>query len=179
MMPLCPASSSLILWEHIEKPPLQRMFETGWTQNGKDCTRPKRAPRKVPLMTIWWTSFLLEVSDLWTIVTTIKLFIHYTHIHSLSVPYQDNGWDCGVYVWHYGFGIYAIFLHGHVVTCADIGDHGQPFCELISESHEFHFTAFDIVRFLQDLATLLKKLLCLDIRSGRRHATNLRRGSGW
>jgi hypothetical protein len=73
------------------------------------------------------------------------------------VPYQENGWDSGVYVCCYGFGIYAIFLRGHVVTYADIGDQGHPFCALILESHDFHFTAFDIVHFWQDLGTLLKK----------------------
>jgi hypothetical protein len=74
------------------------------------------------------------------------------------VPYQDNGWDCGVYVCQYGFGIYAIFLRGHVVTYANIGDCRHPFCALISESHDFHFKVFDIVCFWQDLGTSLKKL---------------------
>jgi len=91
-------------------------------------------------------------------LSDIRCTILSLHSCSLSVPYQDNGYDCGVFVCRYGFAVYALLLRGHNVTYADIGKRGQPFRKLITESDEFDFNGDDILRIRGDLATLLDKL---------------------
>lgn len=72
----------------------------------------------------------------------------------MLVPYQDNGWDCGVYVCRYGLGLFAILLNKDV-TYRDARDN---FRELITKSAEFRFRPRDIVEMRQSMANLLENL---------------------
>lgn len=77
---------------------------------------------------------------------------------SLLVPYQDNSWDCGVFVCRYGFAIYM--LPDRNVTYAHRNE-AVPFGSLITNSEEFNFDGSDIVRIRAELATLLNNLSAL------------------
>jgi hypothetical protein len=86
----------------------------------------------------------------------------YSHTFSFSaISRQWLGfWSLCLLLWFWY--LCYIYLRGHVVTSyADIGDQGHPFCALILESHDFHFTAFDIVHFRQDLAIFIFVVMLL------------------
>lgn len=78
------------------------------------------------------------------------------HAVSFPVPYQDNSWDCGVFVCRYGYAIYR--LRGRRVTYADRDDRFQS---LITDNHEFDFDREDIVRIRGELAQLVDNLSSL------------------
>ena len=77
-------------------------------------------------------------------------------IASFLVPYQDNSWDCGVFVCRYAYGLYL--LRNHVITYGDLGNSKRPFRELITNSEEFDFDSEDIVRLRGVLKILIGRL---------------------
>lgn len=77
-------------------------------------------------------------------------------LSSVPVPYQDNSWDCGVFVCRYGYGVFR--LREHSVTYRDRID---KFRSLITNNEEFCFDRNDIVRIRRELATLLDTLSAL------------------
>jgi hypothetical protein len=73
----------------------------------------------------------------------------------LPVPYQDNSWDCGVFVCKYSFALYKIckdpILYSDAYT-------SPPLCQLITENNEFDFGPADIKRFRDEMAKLVDNL---------------------
>jgi hypothetical protein len=69
------------------------------------------------------------------------LTLHHSILSFVSAPYQDNSWDCGVFVCRYGFWIYS--LRGHDVTYAHRND--DKFRSFITESEEFAFDRTEIM----------------------------------
>jgi Ulp1 family protease len=61
-----------------------------------------------------------------------------------TVPYQDNGWDCGVFVCRYGFAMYQ--LRDKKFSYREVMEGKTPFSALITNSTEFNFDMNDIDR---------------------------------
>lgn len=72
------------------------------------------------------------------------------------VPYQDNSWDCGVFVCRYGYGLFR--LREYSVTYRD---RIEGFRTFITDNEEFDFDREDIVRIRREMATLLDNLSAL------------------
>ena len=76
--------------------------------------------------------------------------------HILSVPYQDNCWDCGVFVCRYA---YALFMLRHkVLTVAGHTSPGDALRDAITERDEFQFDMDDIVRIRKEMKILIDNL---------------------
>jgi len=81
----------------------------------------------------------------------------------MIVPYQDNGWDCGVFVCRYAFGILCLrekkfalkAYRDHTVK----KKHMKALLEIeITKSDEFNFNMDDISRLRKEFADLIDKL---------------------
>ena len=70
-----------------------------------------------------------------------------------KVPYQENGYDCGVFVCRYAYGL--LKMRSHVFSQADIVDGCK---ELISANDLFKFDMKDISRFRTEFRSLIKNL---------------------
>ena len=75
-----------------------------------------------------------------------------------SVPYQDNGWDCGVFVCRYAHALYSMrdrdITFGDARKCPG----REPFQQAITDSEVFRFDRDDIVRIRTELGTLIGRL---------------------
>lgn len=94
-------------------------------------------------------------------------------IISPTVPRQTNGYDCGVFVCRYSWGLFSIrsrrFSYREVGIRKSVsGDMYGPssplFRELITEDRAFHFTMEDIERLRREMKTLIEKLSGIYVR---------------
>jgi hypothetical protein len=88
----------------------------------------------------------------------------------VSVPYQEGGWDCGVFVCKYALSILTLARNNSLTyATAQVGraeggiagsDDGTPcpFTELVTESEEFSFGMDYILHLRRDMKTLLERL---------------------
>ena len=74
-------------------------------------------------------------------------------LHNCSVPYQDNCWDCGIFVCRYAYSL--LLLRKKPFTVADIRN---KFVTAITESAEFQFDMSDIARLRQEIRVLIDNL---------------------
>ena len=79
--------------------------------------------------------------------------IHRSLAHLFSVPYQDNSWDCGVFVCLYSYGFFL--LGDKPFTLADVKD---KFKAKITQSPEFRYDMKDIGKFRENLGILIRNL---------------------
>lgn len=75
-----------------------------------------------------------------------------------SVPYQDNGWDCGVFVCRYAHALYSMRNCNITFGDAREGPGREPFQQAITDSEAFRFDRDDIVRIRTELGTLIGRL---------------------
>ena len=80
------------------------------------------------------------------------------HILLLTVPYQDNSWDCGVFVCRYAYGLYLMRNKRITYRTAGVEDKPPYLCDLISKSPEFDFDMEDIARVREELKKLIQNL---------------------
>lgn len=77
----------------------------------------------------------------------------------MSVPYQDNSWDCGVFVCRYAYAMYL--LRDKAFSLGDVNDDGTKrfsFASLITNTEAFAFDMSDIVRIRGEMKTLIRNL---------------------
>lgn len=105
--------------------------------------------------------------------------------HPLLVPYQNNTWDCGVFVCRYAYAVYEL-RHRHF-TYEDAGMYceestqgaGQrAFYDLISDSAEFNFGMKDIARFRKEFKILIERLSKIYLRFKKKERDDLRQRKG-
>jgi hypothetical protein len=80
-------------------------------------------------------------------------------IYSPEIPYQDNCWDCGVYVCRYAYALYQ--LRSHRFTYDEVGFTEGPiamFRDLMTQNDAFHFGAKDITRIRREFFQLIERL---------------------
>eukprot|EP00563_Minutocellus_polymorphus_P004411 CAMPEP_0181044106 /NCGR_PEP_ID=MMETSP1070-20121207/13080_1 /TAXON_ID=265543 /ORGANISM="Minutocellus polymorphus, Strain NH13" /LENGTH=1161 /DNA_ID=CAMNT_0023122511 /DNA_START=127 /DNA_END=3612 /DNA_ORIENTATION=+ len=74
-----------------------------------------------------------------------------------KVPYQDNSWDCGVFVCRYAYALYL--MRNKQITYEAAGLENRPyFLDLITKSPEFNFNMVDIGRVRDELKELITNL---------------------
>lgn len=71
-----------------------------------------------------------------------------------AVPYQNNSWDCGVFVCRYAYGLFK--TRSHMVYTES--DFQENFLAAITKSSEFSFNMSDIARIRVEFGTLIDKL---------------------
>jgi hypothetical protein len=85
----------------------------------------------------------------------------------VTVPLQNNTWDCGVFVCRYAYAIYELrhrdFTYGDAgMYCEEgevaRGETSRAFHDLISDGAEFDFNMADIARFREEFKTLIERL---------------------
>lgn len=72
-----------------------------------------------------------------------------------SVPYQDNGCDCGVFVCRYAYSLFV--MRGSDFTLGDM-DERPTFNSLITRGVAFQFDQSDIPRIRKEIASLIDNL---------------------
>lgn len=76
-------------------------------------------------------------------------------VYDPRIPYQDNSWDCGVFVCRYAF---ALYQQRHIpITYAEI-ENDPIFKKTITKSPGFRFDMNDIIAFRKDMRTLIDRL---------------------
>jgi hypothetical protein len=78
---------------------------------------------------------------------------------SILVPFQNNGWDCGVFVCRYAQSLFR--LRDRKFSYADASDEGKLNCtfkRMITDSPEFDFGMNDISRLRKELMILIERL---------------------
>lgn len=77
-----------------------------------------------------------------------------------KIPYQNNSWDCGVYVCRYMYAMYL--LRSHKFTYAEVGQSDDNmFRDLITNNAAFRFGSDDIVRIRDEFMMLMERLSVL------------------
>jgi hypothetical protein len=74
----------------------------------------------------------------------------------LKVPYQNNSWDCGVFVCRYASGIFQ--LRNHVFSYDELLVDGGSAIKMITHSAEFDFTLDDIACLREEMKVLIERL---------------------
>jgi Ulp1 family protease len=94
------------------------------------------------------------------LIIDVSPFVRVANTCYLSVPYQDNSWDCGVFVCRYAYAVYLLRERSFSYREANaFGERGNSrFLELITDSPEFSFAMPDIARFRNELKTLIEML---------------------
>jgi sentrin-specific protease 7 len=81
-------------------------------------------------------------------------------LYTPKIPYQNNSWDCGVYVCRYMYAMYL--LRSHTFTYSEVGysrnAEGTMFVDLITKNAAFRFDGEDIVRIRYEFMTLIERL---------------------
>ena len=77
-------------------------------------------------------------------------------LSQLSVPYQDNSWDCGVFVCRYAYALYV--KRKERITYRDLGESRPYLHGVITDSVEFNFNMADIRRLREEMKTLIRRL---------------------
>ena len=76
--------------------------------------------------------------------------------HDMLVPYQDNSWDCGVFVCRYAF---ALFMLRHKeITIGDYDNRSPPLRRVVTDQDEFQFDMRDIERMRDEMKALISNL---------------------
>lgn len=82
-----------------------------------------------------------------------------------KVPYQDNGFDCGLFVCRYAYAMYKlagkIFSYGELATMGPL----QNVIRSITRSDEFGFGMEDMARMRREMQTLIRRLRALQGRT--------------
>jgi hypothetical protein len=83
-----------------------------------------------------------------------------TNLFMLSVPLQNNGWDCGVFVCRYAYGLYRLSEAEFTYELAELkgNDNELGFPNLITKSEFFSFDMEDIVRIRVNFQKLIQRL---------------------
>eukprot|EP00523_Entomoneis_sp_CCMP467_P006986 CAMPEP_0168734242 /NCGR_PEP_ID=MMETSP0724-20121128/8709_1 /TAXON_ID=265536 /ORGANISM="Amphiprora sp., Strain CCMP467" /LENGTH=1244 /DNA_ID=CAMNT_0008781333 /DNA_START=148 /DNA_END=3882 /DNA_ORIENTATION=+ len=80
-----------------------------------------------------------------------------TKVYAPKVPYQDNGWDCGVFVCRYAYALYQ--MRRTVLPSDDENSFCAHTLAKIVPSHElFHFGAEEIEKIRKNFKTFLENL---------------------
>lgn len=85
------------------------------------------------------------------------------YVFTFSVPYQDNSWDCGVFVCRYAYALYTMYLRGRrifnndVITIA-ISRRKKLKNDVITKSIDFNFDMPEIKTMRDDLKELVTRL---------------------
>ena len=74
---------------------------------------------------------------------------------SFSVPYQNNSWDCGVFVCKYAVSLYL--LRNSPITHSEL-HLPKPLTNAIVENDLMNFNMSDIVALREEIGTLLDSL---------------------
>jgi asparagine synthase (glutamine-hydrolysing) len=79
---------------------------------------------------------------------------------SFSVPYQRNGWDCGVFICRYAYGLYLLRREPFSFGQTDLRSSKRKdrFRLLITENDAFKFNGDDIQRIRTEIKTLIENL---------------------
>ena len=91
----------------------------------------------------------------------------------IEVPYQDNGWDCGVFVCRYAYALYQLrhrafsYNDAGVDRCGEAK--GKAFDDLVTKATGFNFGKEDIVRLRREIRTLIERLSRLYLRRKKEH----------
>lgn len=85
-----------------------------------------------------------------------KRFITKYLLFVLSVPYQDNSCDCGVFVCRYAYALYSRINLG--ITFGDWGDKRHPFLKAITKYKQFEFDMRNIGEMRDDMSELISRL---------------------
>lgn len=72
-----------------------------------------------------------------------------------DVPYQDNSWDCGVFVCRFAYGLYLLRNEKFIYEDLQMK---KPFEKTITNSPEFAFSSNDIVRLRREMQILVSNL---------------------
>jgi hypothetical protein len=73
----------------------------------------------------------------------------------ITVPYQDNGCDCGVFVCRYAYNLYMM---RHLKFTYEDYEERPPFTSKITRSPAFKFNMSDIDRIRKDISALIDNL---------------------
>jgi len=76
------------------------------------------------------------------------------------VPYQNNGWDCGVFVCRYAYAMFGLRKNAFSYVDAQLPTkrRGKAFDQLITKSSEFCFDMRDIARIRVEMKLLIRNL---------------------
>ena len=81
-------------------------------------------------------------------------------VYSPAIPYQNNSWDCGVYVCRYMYAMYM--LRSRQFTYLEVGwfekSDDAMFGDLITDHEAFQFDGDDIVRIRIEFMLLMERL---------------------
>lgn len=101
--------------------------------------------------------FICLFHNITTLSAGLSSFSH--HLLSMSllvpVPYQSNGFDCGVFVCRYAYNLYVM---RHLRFSWDDYKEKSPFNTLITNGPAFQFGDSDITRIRGEMSTLIGKL---------------------
>ena len=95
-------------------------------------------------------------------------FEYTDHFICTEVPYQNNTWDCGVFVCRYAYAIYQLRNRNFTFQDAGLGSPNKSkknkrkrmgaFYQLITNGDEFNFDMDDIARFREEFKILIERL---------------------
>ena len=99
-------------------------------------------------------------------MTKIVKFFALTH-ENLSVPYQTNSWDCGVFVCRYALAMYQQrnrpILFSHDKNRLEL---------IITDSKYFDFNMKDIRDFRDELANLIERLSKIYVKYNKKKSSS-------
>ena len=97
--------------------------------------------------------------------------MHSHVLEYLTVPYQTNSWDCGVFVCRY-----ALALYQQRNTPIAFSDASHRMEQIITHSKYFDFTMTDIRDFRDQLATLIERLSIIYLKYNKKKGSSRNKG---